>query len=228
MRVLLLLAAILGLAALPLQAQAQAGRPGNVNDMILEVMRTDLGKDKEAMAMWLPQEFFVAAGMTQAPGLDSRELEKELAFLKDYAVFMVQAKTKGEDGPVSLSTSQLRALATLVDESGWSVKPLTELPAKVEATLNAVRQGFSAKGREDFRLLVFPGRNQDGGSLMASPTRRGAISLRLAKADAFPGMALTWKTPLASFVKPVACAKCGEPLQPAWSFCPWCAQPAGK
>lgn len=226
MRALLLLAAILGSAAIPLRAQT--GRPGNVNDMILEVMRTDLAKDKEAMAMWLPQEFFVAAGMAQAPGLDPKELEKELAFLKDYAVFMVQAKSKGEDGAVALSTSQLRAVATLVDESGRSVKPLAELPAKVEATLNAVRQGFSAKGREEFRLLVFPGRSQDSTQIMASPTRRGAISLRLAKVDAFPGMALTWKTPLASFVKPVACAKCGEPLQPAWSFCPWCAQPAGK
>ena len=223
MRVLLLLTAILFSATTPLAAQGRA--PGNVNDMILEVMRTDMGKGKEAMAMWLPQEFFVAAGLSQTPGLDPKDLEKELDFLRDYVVFMVQAKTQGEDGPVSLSSSQLRTAASLVDEAGRSVKPLTDLPPKVEATLNAVRQGFSAKGRDEFRLLVFPGRSADGKQTIASPTRRGTISLKLAKVDEFPGMVLTWKTPLASFVEPAACTKCGESLQPAWAFCPWCAKP---
>lgn len=222
MRAWLLVAAILLSGAAP--AAAQGRGPGNVNDMILEVMRTDLGKDKEGLAMWLPQEFFVAAGLAQAPGLDPKELEKELAFLLDYAVFMVQAKTSGEDGAVHLSTAQLRTAATLVDASGRSVKPLTDLPPKVEATLNAVRQGFASKGREEFRLLVFPGRGTDGKQPFASPVRRGAVSLKLAKVGEFPGMTLTWKTPLASFVQPVACGKCKEPLQPAWSFCPWCAQ----
>lgn len=222
MRTLFLLAALLISAAAPAAAQGRA--PGNVNDMILEVMRTDLGKDKEAMAMWLPQEFFVAAGMAQAPGLDPKEMEKELGFLLDYAVFMLQAKSNGEDGPVHLSSVQLRAAATLVDEAGRSVKPLTDLPPKVEATLNAVRQGFAAKGREEFRLLVFPGRGADG-KPFASPSRRGAVTLKVAKVGEFPGLALTWKTPLASFVQPTACGKCKEPLQPAWSFCPWCAHP---
>jgi hypothetical protein len=107
------------------------------------------------------------------------------------------------------------------------VKPLTDLPPKVEATLNAVRQGFASKGREEFRLLVFPGRGADG-TPFASPSRRGTVTLKVAKVGEFPGLALSWKTPLASFVQPVACGKCKEPLQPAWSFCPWCAQPAAR
>lgn len=225
MRTWLVAAAVFFSAGAPLAAQGRG--PGNVNDMVLDVMRTDLGPGRESMAMWLPQEFFVAAGMAQAPGLDPKALEKELAFLLDYAVFMVQAKANGEDGPVYLSSSQLRAAATLVDEAGRVVRPLTNLPPRVEATLNAVRQGFSAKGREEFRLLVFPGQSPEGRQPFASPSRRGAVSLKLAKVGEFPGMSLTWKTPLASFVKPAACAKCGEALQPAWSFCPWCGtQPA--
>lgn len=224
MRTLLLLAALLLPASMPLGAQGRT--PGNVNDMILEVMRTDLGKDRQSMAMWLPPEFFIAAGVAQTPGLDPKEMEKELAFLQDYAVFMVQAKAMGEDGATSLSTAQLRALATLVDEAGRTVKPLSELPPKVESLLNLVRQGFaSQRGGEDYRLLVFPGREAGAQRTFASPTRRGAITLRLGKTEAFPGMALSWKTPLASFVSPVACAKCGEALQPAWSYCPWCAKP---
>lgn len=225
MRLLLLLAVFLMSTAAPLGAQGRP--PGNVNDMILEVMRTDLGKDHQNMAMWLPPEFFVAAGVAQVPGLDPKEAEKELGFLQDYAVFMVQAKVMGEDGAISFSTSQLRAMATLVDEAGHSVKPLTELPPKVESMLNVVRQGFaSQRGGEDYRLLVFPGREAGAKRAFASPTRRGMITLKLAKTETFPGMSLRWKTPLASFVSPVACAQCGELLQPAWSYCPWCAKPA--
>lgn len=224
MRAWFLTTALLLSLAGPLAAQ---GRPaGNVNDMILEVMRTDLGKDRQSMAMWLPTEFFIAAGVAQVPGLDPKEMEKELAFLQDYVVFMVQAKTMGEDGATNLSTAQLRALATLVDETGRTVKPLSELPPKVESLLNVVRQGFATqRGGEDYRLLVFPGRETGSPRAFASPTRRGGLTLKLAKSEGFPGMALTWKTPLASFVQPVSCGKCKEPLQPAWSFCPWCAQP---
>lgn len=223
MRTWLLTVALLLSAALPAAAQGRA--PGNVNDMILEVMRTDLGKDRQNMAMWLPQEFFLAAGVAQMPGLDPKEAERELAFLLDYAVFMVQVKVMGEDGVTTLSTSQLRALATLVDESGRTVKPLTELPPKVDSLLNVVRQGFSAqKGGEDYRLLIFPGREPGTQKTFASPQRRGSVTLQLAKTKDFPGMSLSWRTPLASFVQPVACVKCKESLQPAWSFCPWCAQ----
>jgi len=219
----LLLAALLFLPVSALRAQA----PVNVNDMILEVMRTDLGKNKEAMAMWLPQEFFLAAGLAQAPGLDPKELEKELDFLLDYTVFMVQAKTKGEDGPQSLSSAQLRAHTTLVDEAGRVVKPLSELPPKVDSMLNLVRQGFASRGNEDFRLLVFPGRDAATKRLFASPIRKGALTLKLDKVEAFPGMSLAWKTPLASCVKPMPCLKCGEMVQAAWSFCAWCGRPAG-
>lgn len=226
MRSLLLFAALL--LAFPLPLGAQGRPPVNVNDMVLEVMRTDIGKGRESMAMWLPQEFFVAAGMSQAPGLDPKDLERDLEVLLDYAVFMVQAKIDGEDGSMSLSSSQMRAAATLLDETGRAVTPLAELPPKVEAILNAVRMGFASKGNEDFRLLVFPGRDAQTKRLFVSPTRKGALTLKLAKVGDHPGMSLTWKTPLSSCVKPSTCAKCTEPLQAAWSFCPWCAQPAAR
>jgi hypothetical protein len=218
------LAAVLLVLAAPLEAQGHA----NVNEMVLEVMRTDLGKDRESMAMWLPQEFFLAAGLSQAPGLDRQKLEQELDFLSDYAVFMVQAKTKGEDGPASLTTAQLRAIATLADEDGKTLKPLSELPSRVEELLNVMRQGIASKGNTEFRLLVFPGREHGSKRLFISPTRRGTVTFKLAKTTEFPGLVLTWKTPLSSFVKPSACAKCKQPLQAAWSFCPWCAEPAGS
>lgn len=222
----LLFVAIL-LLGLPPVLKAQAPSPVNVNDMVLEVMRTDLGKNKEAMAMWLPQEFFLAAGLAQSPGLDATGLAKDLDFLLDYAVFMVQAKAKGEDGPKSLSTAQLRASTVLVDETGHAVKPLSELPPKVESMLNLVRQSFASRGNEDFRLLVFPGREGAGKRLFASPLRKGSLTLKVGKVDEFPGMAMSWKTPLASCVKPRPCGKCGESFQAAWSYCPWCGQAGG-
>lgn len=220
MRIRLLLAATLLLT--PLGAQDRPS--GNVNEMVLDIMRTDLAKDKEGLAMWAPMEFFLAAGSAQAPGVDPREMAKELAFLADYTVLMVQAKTSGEDGPVSLTTAQLRVHAVLVNEVGQTVTPMTDLPPKVESILSVVRQSMSANGGKDFRLLVFPAKDAKGKPFLASPTRKGALILRVAKVEGFPGMALTWRTPLSSFVQPVACAKCGEALQAAWSFCPWCGQ----
>ncbi|GLH72954.1 hypothetical protein GETHLI_14560 [Geothrix limicola] len=225
MRSLLLVATLLiGLSPV---LSAQTSGPVNVNDMVLEVMRTDIGKDKEGMAMWLPQEFFLAAGMAQSPGLDSGSLAKDLDFLQDYSVFMVQAKTKGEDGPRSLSTAQLRASTSLVDEAGRAVKPLSDLPPKVENLLNLVRQSFASRGNEDFRLLVFPGRTGADKRVFASPLRKGSLTLKVGKVDEFSGMTMTWKTPLASCVKPRPCAKCGETFQAAWSYCAWCGQAGG-
>lgn len=220
MRVRLFLAAILLLA--PLAAQVRGS--GNINEMVLDIMRTDLGKDKEGLAMWAPMEFFLAAGVAQAPGVDPKEMERDLAFLADYTVLMVQAKTSGEDGPASLSTAQLRAHAVLTNEAGQAVMPLTDLPPKVESMLTVVRQSMSSNGGKEFRLLVFPGKDAKGRPFLASPTRKGTLSLRVAKAEGFPGMTLTWRTPLSSFVQPVACLKCGEALQAAWSYCPWCGQ----
>lgn len=222
MRVRLLLATALLLA--PLGAQVRPA--GNINEMILDIMRTDLAKDKEGLAMWAPMEFFLAAGSAQAPGVDPKEMAKDLAFLADYTVVMVQAKTSGEDGPVSLTTAQLRAHATLTNETGQSVAPLADLPPKVESMLSVVRQSLSANGGRDFRLLVFPAKDAQGKPFLASPIRKGTLSLRVGKAEGFPGMTLSWRTPLSSFVQPVTCAKCGEALQAAWSYCPWCGQTA--
>lgn len=220
MRLRILLSVVLCLAGGLLRAQARPA--GNINDMLLDVMRTDLGKGREGLAMWIPREFFLAAGQNQAPGTDPAAMEKELSFLSEVTVFMVRAKAMSEDGPINLTTAQLRAHTTLTNEAGQSVKALKDLPPRTEAMLNLVRQGMASSGGGEFRLLVFPLKDAAGKPFLAGPTRRGQIRLQVEAAEGFPGMTLVWKTPLSAYVQPVHCAKCGESLQAAWSFCPWC------
>lgn len=217
MRFLLALLLLLAGGSPNLRAQG-----GDINKMLLDITRADIAKGRQAVAMWMPMDFFVAAGQAQAANLDPAELRKALAILDDFTVMMVNAKSDGEDGQVALSTAQLRTTAVLLDAKAREVKALLDLPPKLDLMLAGMRQAMSAQaGGADFRILVFPAKDADGKPL-ANPTQRGTLLLRINKVETYPGSEFTWRTPLASFVSPMNCTKCQESIQPAWSFCPWC------
>lgn len=210
-------------AALSLGAQA---RPGfDVNKMVPDIMRMEMGQGKECIAMWCPTRFFVAAGLSQTPSADPTDMERELAILDDFTMFAVQAKAKGDDGEVSLDAEQLRAAAVLLDAKGREVRPLREFPPKVQIMLDAMRTGMASNGANEMRVLVFPAKDMDG-TRLGSPTQRGMVTLKVRAAHGFPGVTFTWRTPLTSFASPSTCGKCKETLQAAWAFCPFCGEPA--
>lgn len=209
-------------AALSLGAQPKPGL--DVNKMVPDIMRMDMAQGKEGIAMWCPTLFFVAAGLSQAPTTDPKDLERELAILDDFTLFAVQAKVATEDGAKVLSTAALRDAAVLVDAKGREIRPLTEFPPKVEMLLSAMRNGMANNGASEMRILVFPGKDADG-TRLGVPSRPGTVTLKVKAAGGYPGSTFAWRTPLTSFVAPSACLKCRETLQPAWTYCPWCGEP---
>lgn len=221
---------ISALVALCLSAcQAFAGEPSKPRDMnaiLKEVMKLAIESKQQALAIWTPYEFYLAAGQMENPQLTDAEGEKELGLLRNYVVLAVQVAVDDDEGrKVGFPESSLRAMARLRFADGKTVRPLTpqELSPKLAATLGAVRGAMQQGSAQAMEILVFPNKTPEGTPILRA-TQPGRVTLELENSGLFRATSFTWRTPLDALVEARACTKCQEPTSAAWAFCPYCGQ----
>ena len=234
MRAALVLAA---LALLPLAAAAQEPvertravrlqKPAvDVGGFVKEIMALRLEGGQQHLAMWLPFEFFVAAGA--AEGATPREvIERELAFLKSYNTLFFVASVERPDGTsVYASEAEVRKRAGLRLADGTELRPLDVVPPKLSAVVAAMKAIMAQQGgagRENVHIIVFPAAPAAGKSVV-DVTRKDSLTLVL-KADArFREVVFNWRTPFDALTAVPDCPRCKAGVSAKWTYCPYCGQ----
>lgn len=208
------------------QAKSRPKAPAHRADVgafVKEIMAVRVDGDDMTLAMWMPCEFFLAAGTAQ--GQDSASAEKDLAFLKPYMLFVVQVSRDDEEGTSVYSTKEdVEARLSLRLPDGKELRPLAKTPPNVLAvasTMTALMGAEGDAGGKNMHVFVFSAKTPDG-KLAFDTTSKAKLALVLKPAKGFKECLLTWRTPFDAMVPATPCRKCKEDVSAKWSFCPWC------
>ena len=216
---------ITALTAVSAQSWQKHDKP-DLGAFIKEIVSIKVSGNQTQSAIWLPLEFYIEANQISQQK-NSARIEKELAPLKPYLIFMVQCSIENPDSPVVYeSLDQLRRRAILKNKDGSEIKPLLDFPQQLSARLNAIKslmsQG-SAQSAANMHILVFPSKNADG-DLIVDTNKRDKLTLVLNEEGLFNKAVFIWRTPFDALTKNINCSHCGESLSAKWHYCPWCGQ----
>jgi hypothetical protein len=222
-------ACLLGaLGAAPTRAQQAEPSKVDLGAFTREIMILRMEGNQQQLAMWMPPEFFVEAGMAES-GDPRKQVEKEVAFLRPFLTIIVQCGADDELGRTAyLSEQAVRARAELALPDGSTLSPLKNVPPKVAAALAGMKAAIAAEGdagSNNMHVLVFPAKDRDGRTI-AEAGGKGKLTLNLKPHAPFSAASFTWHTPFDALIPPVACSKCQEPLSGKWTFCPYCGTKA--
>ncbi len=202
-----------------------AGRPkSNIGAFATEVIRLQVQNKQMDMSMWFPTEFFVEAGLSQ--GTVTREaLEKELGYVRKYAIVAAQRQDVAADGTVTFSSEQdVREAARLVLPDGTELKPTETIPPKVQQLAAAMKNGMAhsaGAGATEHLILVIFSLPENTTIDVESKTK---LTLKLKSVGDFKASEATWHMPFDALTPPHACPNCHEMVSQKWSFCPFCGQ----
>jgi hypothetical protein len=216
---------IIGLAAVSAQSWQKRDKP-DLGAFIKEIVSIKVSGNQTQSAIWLPLEFYIEVNQ-RIQEKNSAQIEKELAPLKPYLIFMVQCSMENPDLPaVYESLNQLYTRATLKDKKGSEIKPLLDIPQELSARLNAIKSLMSqdsAGSAANMHILVFPSKNADGNPIV-NTNKRDKLTLVLNKKGLFNKAVFIWRTPFDALTENITCLNCGESLSAKWHYCPWCGQ----
>ena len=219
------LIALLFAPALLCQVPAQKSRQPDVNAALLEAAKMDVVGDNQAIAFWLPGELLKSIGRATTTSGSGDDIDKVWESLKDYQIFIVHRSYKDADGYERVASKEdLDAAIIIRDAVGHEYPALksSTLPEQTTAILEGFRRGMeqSSKGMV-YMLMVFPAKDAHGHPFM-STTRPDRLTMLMKPQGHLHAETFVWHTPFSALSVPKDCAKCGESLQAAWSFCPYC------
>ena len=190
---------------------------------IKEIVSIKVSANRAQSAIWLPFEFYIEANRIQ--GKSTEQIEKELAPLKPYLVFMVQCSAESPDTSLIYeSIGQLHARAILKSKNGSETKPLTKIPKQLSVRLEAIKSLMSQdspRSAANMHILVFPRKNTAGVAIVNTNTR-DKLTLVLNEGALFKKAVFTWRTPFDALTQEVICPRCRENASAKWHYCPWC------
>ena len=218
-------------AALMSLQQAAAQQPATKQAVDLgaftkEIMALKIEGGQQHLVMWMPYDFFVAAGMSD--GTVPREsIERELGFLKSYITMFVMSSFEKPDGTeVFASETEVRNRAALKLADGSELKALTTVPPKVGAIVSVMKAFMAQQGgadRENMHVLVFPAATPQGKTVVDT-AQKDVLTLNLKPDTRFRAVTFTWRTPFDAMTSVPDCPRCKAGLSAKWSYCPYCGQ----
>ena len=205
-----------------LLAQAPVTSP-DASALVKDMVRFHVSPSQTVIAYWYPFEMIAAATKLQNPSATDEMMESMAGFMRDYAVFMVQASHKdGEGRETYLSEAEIGAIASVTDNNGHELRRVTDPPPYLATALALSKARFKTQPHsEHLELVVFDNKDAEGAFIL-HPLRRGGFTLHLRSESGMKAMSLDWETPLPSVAGVVSCARCGAALSPGWNFCPIC------
>ena len=220
-----LVAVLAALTLLPFPTAAQE-KPVDVGGFTKEIMAIKIEGGQQHLVMWLPFEFFLAAGMSD--GSTPREsIERELGFLKSYITMFVMSSQEKPDGTEVFATeAEVRKRAAIRLANGAEVKPLATVPPKVAAIVAVMKTIMAQQGgadRENIHILVFPASTPQGKPVVDT-AHKDVLTLQLAADARFRAASFSWRTPFDALTSVPDCPRCKAGLSAKWSYCPYCGQ----
>lgn len=213
------------LVAGPAAAQNQV----SVNSLMHDILRmADTGPDTQAMFMWFPTEVFVA--MAQAdPNTSAADVQAFENVYSPYTAVAFSCSRVNEDFTQDIiQPSTIKQNIVAIDTAGREHAPVEDIPPALSQILNifklVARQGMGGAGSQvaqSFDVVVFSNKFADG-TEMADPTKRGEFAVKVTGVEGIPATPVTWHLPLDALMPPKYCSSCGERVQHAWTYCPWC------
>jgi hypothetical protein len=186
-------------------------------------MVVKLNSEQSQLAMWLPFEFFLEAGLVEG-GKSRAQVENDLAFLKPYHAIFVQSSLDQADGSSLYATEkEVLGRASLMLEDGTELKPLDKIPPLVSATLAAMKAIIRAEGdagSANLHILLFPSANNNKPVIDAG--KKGKLTLVMKGDKRFRQEVFNWYTPFDAINHGLVCQRCKESISVKWSYCPWC------
>ncbi|MFM9960606.1 MAG: hypothetical protein ACKV2Q_05215 [Planctomycetaceae bacterium] len=221
------LCALLSVGFLALNGHGQDGPPGksqtNVGSFINELMRLEIQKDSQQLAIWMPREFFIAAAHQEGTSLE--QARTDTAFLDAYQIVLVQCGKSDIVGNTKYSSeAEVRDRAVLLQPDGTEIKPLTRIPPLVLAVTTAMKTMMANEGDEgskNMHVILFPSKSKTGKPIV-NVTAQDKLTLRLKAAGTFAETTIVWRTPFDALTANTPCRKCSESLSGKWSYCPYC------
>jgi len=173
---------------------------------------------------WVPYEFWVAA-MARDAGTTQASKDAILAAVKGISLLAVVQADISAMGAFNYYSEEAVAkglLVTVTDPAG-KARPATFVK-KINPDLQVALGVFkpiltSAMGNLGANLHFFVLDDRAGAARAIDPYRRGALAVKLAKADGTP-LAARIEMPLDSLFVPRTCPN-GRPAHVTWRFCPW-------
>jgi len=213
---------IAGVAAVSAQSW-QRREKVDLGVFIKEIVSIKVSANLAQSAIWLPFEFYIESNRIQ--GKSTEQIERELAPLKPYLVFMVQCSAENPDASLTYeSIQQLHARAILKAKNGSETKPLTKIPKLLSVRLKAIKSLMSQDSPQsaaNMHILVFPLKNTAGAAIVNTNTR-DKLTLVLNAGALFEKAVFTWRTPFDALTQEVICPRCRENASAKWHYCPWC------
>lgn len=225
-RATLALAALLMLSSQSAAQTPAQEKPADLGAFTKEIMALKIEGGQQHLVMWLPYEFFIAAGMSD--GTVTREsIEREMGFLKSYiTMFIMSSQEKADGTEVFATESEVRTRAAIKLADGTEVKPLMTVPPKVAAIVAVMKAFMAQQGgadRENMHVLVFPAATPQGKPVVDT-ARKDMLKLQLAADARFRAASFTWRTPFDALTSVPDCPRCKAGLSAKWSYCPFCGQ----
>lgn len=208
------------------QAKVVQPKPVDLGAFTKEIMAFDFSDNQTHLAIWFPNEFFVASAVSDGTTTKA-EAERDLDFLKSYITIVVRRSYDLPDGTsVYANEKEIRDRAVLRLADGSEALPLDKVPPTVSAMLAAMKAAISSEGdagSANLHILVFPATTKKGEKIVDT-SHKATLTLVL-KADLkFKERSFTWRTPFDSVVTVPDCPRCKAGVSGKWSYCPYCGQ----
>jgi len=179
-----------------LLAQAPVTSPGS-GMLSGETTRLHHSPSQTVLAVWFPFEIMAAWTKRMLPAMTDEMLEYSAGFMREYAVFVVQASHRDVEGRETfLSEAELGEMANVTDNNGRVLRRVASPSIDVSRRLASLRDAFRAQSDwENVQALVFDNKNADGAFIL-QPTRPGGVVFQLRSGSGMEAMSLSWETPL--------------------------------
>ena len=206
------------------KAATPAAQKVDMNAILKEVMKLDVSthSDHVSIAFWAPYEFFQAAGRTSATPDKYEEIDRSIAVLKNYQIFLVRRSYKDEQGLTRVIAGEdLLRTIVLKSNAGVDYHPMKELPMEIAATVSAFKRGVEANSQGiEYATIVFSNKDKAGLPIVTA-SKKNKMDLTFKAISPMGETRFSWSTPLDSLSAPQSCPTCAEKLSVAWNYCPW-------
>lgn len=192
-------------------------RRGAIDEVVKELIKFSLEKDRQSVIFWFPVEFFIASAPPNVPLEQTKQVEEAL---EPYLIIAVANGKRGVFGGTTFdSEADIRASLRVKDSAGTSYSPLdaNDIGPDMRNLFATMKPGFARSAGElgeHSHFFAFPSKGKEG-QIIAAATKEGTFSVELGETT------FRWRLPLGTLVPPKICPVDGEQLSGAWKFCPW-------